>query len=314
MKDPYEVLGVARTAAEAEISAAYKKLARRYHPDLHPDDKAAETRFKEISVAADLLRDKDKRRRFDAGEIDASGAEQAPRFHRDAADGPHAAQDGFASNEDLADFLARAFGGAGGGERGGGGFGRGGGDFRSPNFKAPGQDVNYELRLPFLEAARGGVRTLNLPDGKTLKVTIPAGSTEGQMLRLAGQGMPGYGGGPPGDAYVELHVEPHEFFRRKDNDIHVDVPVTIKEAVLGARIEVPTIDGNVALTVPRGANAGTTLRLRERGVLDRKSGQRGHQFVTLKIVLPKAEDKVLADFLETWQPEPADNPRAEMLR
>jgi DnaJ-class molecular chaperone len=323
MKDPYESLGVARTATEEEISAAYKKLARRYHPDLHPDDKAAEARFKEIAGAADLLRDKEKRRRFDAGEIDASGTEQAPRFYRDATDGPHAAPhaaaDGFASNEDLAEFLARAFGerGAGGGPGGGGfggSFGGGFGGGGAPNFKAPGQDVNYELRLAFLDAARGAVRTLNLPDGKTLKVTIPAGSTEGQMLRLAGQGMPGYGGGPPGDAYVELHVDPHAFFRRKDNDIHVDVPVTIREAVLGARIEVPTIDGPVALTVPRNANAGTTLRLRERGVLDRKTGQRGHQFVTLTIVLPKAEDAKLTSFLETWQPEPPENPRAEMLR
>ena len=306
MKDPYETLGVARTATEEEIGAAFKKLARRYHPDLHPGDKEAEAKFKEVSAAAELLRDKEKRRRFDAGEIDAAGAERPQHFYRETADGPHAAQDGFASNEELAEFLARAFGGGRGGGRAGG---FGGGEFR-----ARGQDVTYELRLPFLDAARGGVRTLNLPEGKTLQVTIPAGSTDGQMLRLRGQGMAGYGGGPAGDAYVELHVEPHAYFRRKDNDIHVDVPVTLKEAVLGARIEVPTIDGPVSVTVPRGANAGTTLRLRERGVLDRKSGQRGHQFVTLRIVLPKGEDKPLAAFLETWQPEHPENPREEMLR
>ena len=308
MNDPYKVLGVARTATEEEIGAAFKKLARRYHPDLHPGDKAAEARFKEVSVAAELLRDKEKRQRFDAGEIDAGGAERPRPFYRETAgghetsDGPHAAQDGFASNEELADFLARAFG-----QRNASG--SGGADFR-----ARGQDMNYELRLAFLDAARGGVRTLNLPDGKTLQVTIPAGSADGQMLRLRGQGMPGYGGGPAGDAYVELKVEPHAFFRRKDNDILVEVPVTLREAVLGARIEVPTIDGPVALAVPKGSNAGTTLRLRERGVMDRKSGQRGHQFVSLKIVLPRGEEKALADFLGTWEPEHKENPREEMLR
>lgn len=310
MKDPYETLGVARTATEEEIGAAFKKLARRYHPDLHPGDKDAEAKFKEVSGAADLLRDKEKRRRFDAGEIDATGAERPQHFYREAPEGPHAAQDGFASNEELADFLARAFGDRGGP---GGGFGRGA-DFRSQNFKAPGQDVTYELRLPFLDAARGGVRTLTLPEGRTLNVTIPPGAADGQMLRLRGQGMPGYGGGPQGDAYVELHVEPHAFFRRKDNDILVEVPVTVREAVLGARIEVPTIDGPVSLTVPRGSNAGTTLRLRDRGVVDRRSGQRGHQFVTLRLVLPKGEEKALAEFLETWKPEHPENPREEMLR
>ncbi len=306
MKDPYETLGVARTATDEEIAAAFKKLARRYHPDLHPGDKEAEATFKEVAAAAELLRDKEKRRRFDAGEIDATGAERPPPFYREAPDGPHAAQDGFASNEELADFLARAFADGHASGRGGG---FGGGEFR-----ARGQDVTYELRLAFLDAARGAVRTLDLPEGKTLQVTIPPGSADGQMLRLRGQGMPGYGGGPAGDAYIELHIEHHPFFRRKDNDIHVEVPVTLKEAVLGARIEVPTIDGAVSLTVPRGSNTGTTLRLRERGALDRKSGQRGHQFVTLKLVLPKGEEKALAAFLDTWQPEHPDNPREEMLR
>ncbi|MDE2334660.1 MAG: J domain-containing protein [Rhodospirillales bacterium] len=302
MTDPYETLGVARTATEEEIGAAFKKLARRYHPDLHPGDKEAEARFKEVSAAAELLRDKDKRRRFDAGEIDASGAERPPRFYRERSEEPHAAQDGFASNEELAEFLSRAF--AGGGRSG----------FGGNEFRARGQDVTYELHLPFLDAARGSVRTLELPDGKTLQVTIPPGSADGHLLRLRGQGMAGYGGGPAGDAYVELHVEPHAFFHRKDNDIHIELPVSLKEATLGARIEVPTIDGAVSLTIPKGSNTGSTLRLRDRGVVDRKSGQRGHQFVTLKIVLPKGEEKALTAFLETWVPEHADNPREEMLR
>lgn len=300
MNDPYATLGVGREASEEQISAAFKKLARRYHPDLHPGDKTAEAKFKEVSAAADLLRDKEKRRRFDAGEIDASGAERPTWRPEPAGDGPHAAEDGFASNEELAEFLARAFGQGGG---------RAGADFR-----ARGQDVSYELRLPFLDAVRGGSKVLDLPDGKHLQVTIPAGSADGRTLRLRGQGRPGFGGGPAGDAYVELRVDPHAYFRRKDNDIHVEVPVTLKEAVLGARIEVPTIDGPVTLTVPKGANAGTTLRLRERGVVDPKSGQRGHQFVTLRVVLPKAEDKGLAELVTAWQPERPENPREEMLR
>ena len=304
MKDPYETLGVSRTATDKEIGDAFKKLARKFHPDLHPGDKAAEAKFKEVSAANDLLKDKEKRRRFDAGEIDASGAERpAQHFYRDFADGPahgaHAAQDGFASNEELEEFLARAFGGAGG--------------RRTEGFRARGQDVSYVLPVGFLEAVNGATRTITLPEGRTLQVTIPEGAEDRQMLRLKGQGMPGFGGGPAGDAYVELHVEPHRFFRRKDNNIHVDMPVTLKEAVLGARIEVPTIGGTVTMTVPKGSNSGTTLRLREKGVKDRKTGQRGHQLVTLRVVLPEGEEPELAAFLDNWQPRAAQDPRKEML-
>ncbi|MEO1989707.1 MAG: J domain-containing protein [Martelella sp.] len=307
MTDPYETLGVARTATDKEIKDAFKKLARKYHPDLHPDDKTAEERFKAISAANDLLKDKEKRRRFDAGEIDASGAEKPQqRYYRDFADGPghpsHAAQDGFAGNEDLEDFLARAFG-AGAGTRQSQG-----------SFRARGQDVSYVLPVSFMDAANGAVRTITLPEGKTLNVTIPEGADDRQMLRLKGQGMPGFGGGPAGDAFIELHVEPHAFFRRKDNNIHVEVPVTLKEAVLGARITVPTIGGSVAVTIPRGANTGQTLRLRDKGVLDRKTGKRGHQMITLKVVLPAGDEPELAAFLETWQPKSRDEPRKEMLK
>lgn len=148
---------------------------------------------------------------------------------------------------------------------------------------------------------------------KTLQVTIPEGAEDRQTLRLKGQGMPGFGGGPPGDAYVELHVEPHPFFNRKDDNIHVEVPVTLKEAVLGARIEVPTIGGPVAVTVPKGSNTGTTLRLRDRGIRNRKSGQRGHQMINLKVILPAVEEPELVAFLEKWQPKTQQDPRKEML-
>ena len=304
MKDPYETLGVNRTATAAEIKDAFKRLARKFHPDLHPGDKEAEAKFKDLSAANDLLKDVEKRRRFDAGEIDASGAERPQeRFYRDFADGPayasHAAQDGFANNEELEEFLARAF--AGGGHRSQG------------TFRARGQDVSYVLPVGFLEVANGAARTITLSEGKTLQVTVPEGAEDRQMLRLKGQGMPGFGGGPAGDAYVELHVEPHPFFRRKDDNIHVEVPVTLKEAALGTRIEVPTIGGPVTVTVPKGSNTGTTLRLRDRGIRNRKSGQRGHQLITLKVILPTAEEPELVAFLETWRPKTQQDPRKEML-
>ena len=305
MKDPYETLGVTRSATDKEIKDAFKKLARKFHPDLHPGDKAAEEKFKDISAANDLLKDKEKRRRFDAGEIDASGAERPQeRYYRDFADGPaytsHAAQDGFASNEDLEEFLARAFEA---------------GARRSPGtFQARGQDVSYVLPVGFLEVANGATRMITLPEGKTLQVTIPEGAEDRQMLRLKGQGMPGFGGGPAGDAYVELHVQPHSFFRRKDDNIHIEIPVTLKEAVLGTQIKVPTISGPVAVTVPKGSNSGTTLRLREKAIRNRKTKQRGHQFIMLKVVLPASEEPDLVAFLEAWQPKTQQDPRKELVQ
>jgi DnaJ-class molecular chaperone len=313
MKNPYEVLGLKKGASDQEIKLAFKKLAKKYHPDLHPDDKQAEARFKEISAAHEFLKDKDRRRRFDAGEIDASGAEQyQQQYYRDhagpRASGFHAGQDGFANNEDLEEFLARAFGGMGGGMGSGMGGGRG-----QAGMKAPGQDVSYTLRVSFLDAARGGVNTLQLPDGKALKVTIPEGAEDRQTLRLKGQGMQGYGGGPAGDAYIELHIEPDAHFVRKDDNIHLEVPVTLKEAVLGAKIEVPTLTGHVSLTVPKGSNSGTKLRLKDRGIKNRKTGVRGHLYVSLKVVLPEGDEPELADFLAGWTPRQAQNPRKEML-
>jgi DnaJ-class molecular chaperone len=304
MKDPYEILGLGRTATDKEVKSAFKKLARKFHPDLHPDDKAAESKFKEISAANDLLKDKEKRRKFDAGEIDASGAERPrERYYRDFADGPanasHAAQDGFSSNEDLGEFLARAFGSGGPRSQG--------------SVQARGQDVRYALPVGFLGAVNGAVRTITLPEGKTLQVTIPEGAENRQMLRLKEQGMPGFNGGPAGDAYVELQVTPHAFFRRKDANIHVEIPVTLNEAVLGSRIEVPTIRGPVAVTVPKGSNTGGTLRLRDRGIRNHKSGQLGHQLITLKVVLPESAEPDLVAFLETWKPKTQQDPRKEML-
>jgi DnaJ-class molecular chaperone len=304
MKDPYDILGVDRKASDAEIKKAFKQLARKYHPDLHPDDKKSESMFKDVASAHDILKDKEKRRRFDAGEIDAMGAEQPQyQYYKEYAGADpnrsHAAQDGLTNNEELEEFLAKAFGA----NRAGG----------AHAFRARGQDLSYVLPVPFIDAARGAISTVNLPDGKTLKVTIPEGAEDRQMLRLKGQGMPGFDGGVPGDAYVELHVEPHPFFKRKDDNIHLEVPVGLQEAVLGAQIEVPTISGIIKVKVPKRSNTGTKLRLKEKGIRNRKSKHKGHQYISLKVLLPQNDEPELTKFLKKWQPISTQNPRKEIL-
>jgi DnaJ-class molecular chaperone len=310
MSDPYTVLGVARTATEDDIRTAFRKLAKKFHPDLNPGDKAAEAKFKEISQANDILSDPEKRRRFDAGEIDAAGQEVPPRgFYRDQAGGfdggkyEHAgAHESFV---DMGGIFSEMFG-----QRGGRGFSFRRGD--GEEFEMDGLPVTYSLRVPFLVAARGGKQRVTLPDGKTLDIDVPEGTTNGQTLRLKGQGMPGTKGRPAGDAYVEIHVEPHAFFEPRDNDIHVEVPVTLPEAVLGGRIRVPTVGGAVMLAVPAGSNSGTSLRLKGRGLLDRKTGQRGDQYVKLKLILPDAPDSALKEFAEKWRAGRDHDPRKAM--
>src|ERR1044072_1310925 len=303
MADPYSVLCVARTASDDDIRKAFRKLAKKQHPHLNTRDKAAEAKFKEISQANDILSDPEKRRRFDAGEIDATGQEMPPRgFYRDHAGGFGGAKYERSGGEEgfvgMGDIFSDMFGGARRGRAGPGGysFRAGGGD----GFDLGGMPVTYSLRVPFLVAARGGKQRVNLPDGKTLDIDIPEGTIDGQTLRLKGQGMPGVKGGPAGDAYVEIHVEPHAFFEPRDNDIHVELPVTPTEGVLGGGIRVPTVGGPVMLNVPAGSNTGTSLRLKGRGLLDRKSGQRGDQYVKLKVVMPDTTDDALKEFLEKW--------------
>jgi DnaJ-class molecular chaperone len=191
-----------------------------------------------------------------------------------------------------------------------GGRGRGGG-FRA---RTRGADVSYTLPVEFLEAAKGAKKRVTMPDGRTIDLTIPPGVHDRQTLRLKGQGMPGFEGAPAGDAYVELHVQPHPYFERKDHNIHMDLPVSLPEAVLGGRIEVPTVDGPVTMTVPKGANTGTTLRLRGRGVLDQKSGQRGDQYVRLQVVLPKTPGPELEECVRRWARDNTYDPRADLRR
>ncbi len=300
MDDPYTTLGVERGASPEAIRAAYRKLAKKHHPDLNPGKPEAAERFKAINAANDLLSDPDKRARFDRGEIDASGAEKPPEreFYRDFGDtaGRTKYRTGASIDpEDLESIFAQAFGGRAGAGRPGG---RG--------FDARGADAQYSLTVGFLDAANGTVRRLTLPDGRTLDVTIPAGLRDGHVLRLKGQGHPGYGEGPPGDALVEITVAPHPLFERDGNDIILTLPVTLKEAVLGTTLEVPTIKGPVRLTIPEGSGTGTRLRLRGRGIAG------GHQFVLLDVVLPPGREPALAAFLRDWTPENDVNPRAGM--
>lgn len=308
--DPYAVLGVARTASEAEIRKAYRKLAKALHPDLNPGDKAAEERFKKVSQAYDLLGDAEKRKRYDAGEIDAQGQERPRGYYRSWSEQPAGSAragtaggpggDSFAAG-DLDDLLAELFGRGGGAGFSGFGNGPGGGRGSRP---VRGQDVRYRLELDLLDAVNGGPRRITLPDGRTLEVKVPPGTRDGQTLRLAGQGLPGRHGAPAGDAYVEIAVRPHPFFTREGDDLRLDLPVTLKEAVTGAKVRVPTPDGAVMMSLPKGASSGRVLRVRGKGAPDGKGG-RGDLLARLMIVLPDPPDAALERFVQTWQGGPA---------
>jgi len=290
MRDPYDTLGVPRTASADDIKKAYRQLAKKLHPDLNPGNAKAAAQFKEVSAANDLLSDPEKRARFDRGEIDASGAEVRRRpSYRSYAESPGGAK--YSGGIDPEDIFEEFFSGRQpSGNRSGSGFRSG--------FKARGADVAYEMKVDFLDAARGAKRRLTLPDGKVLDVTIPPGSHDGQQLRLKGQGTPGLGGGAAGDAYIQIEVSPHPYFRREGVDIHLELPVTLSEAVAGAKIPVPTIDGTVTMTIPKGSNTGSTLRLKGKGVPD--GGGRGDQYVRLTVVLPEGVDAELERFVQNW--------------
>jgi DnaJ-class molecular chaperone len=298
--DPYAALGVPKTATQAEIRKAYKKIAKESHPDLNPGDPQAAARFKAASAAHDLLKDPEKRGRFDRGEIDASGQERPERrFYREYAEGPEATYHTARGYEDFGDFsdvFADLFGQR---ARAGGG--------RAEGIRMRGPDRHYTLDVGFLEAARGGTRRITLPGGDVLDVKIPEGLADGQTIRLRGKGADGIGGGPPGDALVTVTVEPHAFFRREGDDILAEVPITLDEAVLGGRVEVPTIDGRVALSIPKGASSGQVLRLRGRGV--KRGDKRGDQLVALKIVAPREVDAELEAFFRRWREGHAYDPR-----
>ncbi|PWC37393.1 J domain-containing protein [Azospirillum sp. TSO35-2] len=301
-RDPYSVLGVSRSATADDIKKAYRKLAKQHHPDLKPGDSANEERFKEISAAYTLLSDAEKRARFDRGEIDSSGQERHAGFGTRSRTSRGRAYTGTADDSFFGgaaggdDWFSDLFGG--GRRRGGPGAGAAGGGSAGP--KVRGSDISYSVTVPFIEAANGAKRRINLSNGKSIDVAIPPGTENETKLRLKGQGLPGMGGMPNGDAIVEVHVEAHPFFTRQDSDIHLELPITLNEAVLGATIHVPTISGKVAVKVPAGANTGSVLRLRGRGVMNPATKQPGDQYVKLKVVLPDPPDAELVSFVEQW--------------
>ena len=308
MADPYAILNVPRTATEAEIKKAYRGLAKTLHPDRNKDNPKASERFSQVTGAYDLLTDKDKRAQFDRGEIDGDGNPTYAGFGARGAGGggfrPGAggAQSFEFGNEggDFSDIFEGIFGGAG---RGGftGGFGR-----RPAAPPAKGANVAYRLRVPFEDAAARRDQRITLSDGKTIDLKLPAGVEDGTQMRLSGKGEAGTGGA--GDALVTIEVTPHRFFTRQGDDVRLDLPVTLREAVLGAKVRVPTVDGAVTLTISPGSSSGRTLRLKDKG-FHGKAGARGAQLVTLMVDLP-ADDAALRTFAESVTDE--GNPRASL--
>ena len=313
LADPYQTLGVQRGASEADIKKAYRKLAKELHPDRNKDNPQASERFSKVTAAYDLLTDKDKRARFDRGEIDGDGNPAAPFGFNPGAQrgggGGGFRSEGFdfgGEGADMSDIFEGLFGG--GGARGrpgaGGGFQGGFGNFGR---QAPkGANTQYRLPVPFLDAATLAPQRVTLSDGRTLDLKLPAGVESGTQMRLAGRGEEGPGG--HGDALVTIEVQPHRFFTREGDDVRLDLPVTLTEAVLGAQVKAPTVDKAVMLTIPAGTTSGRTLRLKGKG-FHRKGGGRGDQLVTLVIDLPK-DDAALRQFAESWTPP--GNPRAAM--
>ena len=321
MADPYATLGVARGASEKDIKSAYRKLAKELHPDRNKDNPNAAERFSEVTGAYDLLSDKDKRARFDRGEIDADGNPTSPfggggfggggqrGFRHDGFEGFGGQQEGV----DISDlfeglFGGRAAGGGGGpfGGAGGGGFGGMGGGRRAP---AKGANVQYRLKVSLTDAAILAAQRITLSDGKTIDLKLPAGVEDGTQMRLSGKGEHGAGG--RGDAIVVIEIAPHPFFKRDGDNLRLDLPVTLDEALGGAKVKVPTAEGAVMLNVAAGSSSGKTLRLKEKG-MTRKDGTRGDQLVTLQIDLPPADSEAgaeLAKRLGDWHD--TRNPRAK---
>jgi DnaJ-class molecular chaperone len=291
-QDPYQELGVARGASADEVRKAFRKLAKESHPDRNPGDSKAEERFKRISAAFDILGDEEKRKKFDRGEIDADGRETMRGFGGGFQGQPGAGpgyQSAHFEGVDLNDILGEVFG-RGGGQGGGRGFG---------GFQSRGSDVRAELDIELEDAIQGAKKRISFSDGRVIDVNIPKGAVDGQVLRLKGQGAPGRAGA--GDALIELAIRPHPIFHREGDTLTMDLPVSVPDAVLGGKIQAPTPDGPVSLTIPRHSNSGSRLRLKGRGLYDGRSGRRGDLFARLIVTLPEGTDAELEAFAETWR-------------
>ncbi|NTF41331.1 DnaJ C-terminal domain-containing protein [Rhizobium rhizogenes] len=299
-RDPYEILGVKRDAPQKDVQSAYRKLAKKLHPDLNPGDKQAEDKFKEVSAAYGIVGDEEKRARFDRGEIDSSGAEKPPRsYYRDYAAnegqrGPYQNAGGFADFGDADDMFSNFFSRRSRGQS-----------------QMQGQDRHYTMEVDFLDAINGAKRQISLPDGPELDVQIPPGTRDGQTLRLKGKGDPGFNGGKPGDALIAVHVPAHRFYTRDGDDIRLELPISLTEAVLGGKVRVPTPSGAVTVTLQPNSNSGKVLRLKGKGVPVRGKDN-GDAYVTLKVVLPDAADPELTRFVSEWEAGKTQDPRKTM--
>ena len=310
MRDPYDVLGVSRSASEADIKKAFRSLAKKHHPDTKGGDAAAQKRFQEISAAYDILGDKEKRTKFDQGVIDANGN---PRGFDPGPGGFHPGAGGFRPGAGPGEFQF-SWSDSEGTE---GGFraedilgeilgGRGGRRRRARR----GEDYSLATTIGFEEAARGGTRRITLPDGRELDVRIPVGLRDGQQIRLKGQGASGRENGASGDLLLTVQVASHPWFTRDGDDLKMDLPISLKEAVLGGKANVPTLTGSVTLTIPAGSNTGRTLRLRGKGIPAHAGRSAGDLYVNLAVVLPDRPDQALKDFVASW---PAEyDPRARL--
>jgi DnaJ-class molecular chaperone len=333
MRDPYEVLGVSKGASPEDIKKAYRKLAKKLHPDSNKKDPKAATKFSELNGAYEIVSDEGKRKAFDRGEIDAEGK---PRFQGfegftgRPGTGPFGGREGnFESFTWGPDGFRRARGGAGpAGGPGGHGFedilsqmfgtrGRGGPGGHAPAFETEdigsalrGQDVTANAIITLNEAAHGGTRRLELPIGKEIEFKIPPGIAEGKQIRLRGQGMPSPGGGPPGDVLITIQIAPHPLFKVEEQNLRLDLPITLYEAVLGAKVRVPTLDGAVELSIPPNTSSGRVFRLKGKGLPGKPTA--GDLYVTAKIVLPDGKDSELEELMKKWREQNPHDPRSGM--
>ena len=323
MRDPYEVLGVTRSASAADVKSAFRKLAKKLHPDANKHDPKAASRFAELNAAYEIVGDKDKRKAFDKGEIDAEGKPRFEGFARQPGGGGFSNEGGFESFSFGPEGLRSASGrpGFGGfedilkdvfGARGAGGRARAGAHFEPEDFGATaagGRDITAALSITLAEAAKGVKKRVQLPTGKEVEVKIPAGLDEGQQIRLKGQGLPGPGG-RPGDLLITVAVTPHQLFQRDGADLRLDLPVTLYEAVLGGKVRVPTLDGAVELAIPAGTNAGRTFRLKGKGFPAKE--RKGDLLATVRIMLPEGQDSDLEELMRKWRETKPYDPRKGM--
>jgi DnaJ-class molecular chaperone len=324
MRDPYEVLGVAKSASAGEVKKAFRRLAKKHHPDQNKNDPKAQAKFAEVNTAYEILGDEKKRAEFDRGEIDAEGKPRHPGFDgfpggfRRSGAGPGQSEHfefhfgggnpfgrggrANTANIDPSDFLADLFGGFGAGAAGARSQARSGTPPR-------GSDVAATVEVPLADAVRGGKVVVRLPSGKRLEVAIPAGIEEGQQIRLKSQGEPSILGGPAGDAIVTVHIGKHPQLRVDGRDLRLDLPITLYEAVLGGKVEAPTLNGQVELTIPPQSNGGRTLRLRGKGLPANGGRPAGDLLVTLRIVLPETTDAELESLARRLRSEHPYDPR-----